>query len=66
MSIKIGNNNKIKKSKIGHNYGSTPPKENFFTKHPLISGVIISMIAGFIMLFSFWEKIVKWIENLFN
>lgn len=64
MSIKIGDNNKINKSNIGHNKNSAPPPKNFFANHPFITGVFISMVAGFIMLFSFWEKAVKWIENL--
>lgn len=66
MSIKIGDNNKIKKSQIGHTYNSNPPQGNIFTKHPFITGVIISMVASFIMLFSFWEKIINWIENVFK
>ena len=66
MSINIGDDNKIKNSKIVHNYNLTPPQKNIFTKHPFITGVIISMVAGFIMLFSFWEKAMSWIENLFK
>lgn len=45
MSIKIGDNNKIKKSQIGHTYNSNPPQGNIFTKHPFITGVIISMFC---------------------
>lgn len=62
MSIKIGNNNTINKSKIGHNNNSDNNK-NFVTKHPLLSSLLISLLAGFIMLFSFWDKIISWLEN---
>lgn len=66
MSIRIGDKNKIKKSKIGHTYNSNPPQKGFVTRHPFLSGVLISIVAGFIMLFSFWENIVKWIESIFK
>lgn len=61
MSIKIGNNNTINKSSIGHN--NSDNKKNFVTKHPLLSSLFISLLAGFIMLFSFWDKIISWLEN---
>lgn len=70
MSIKIGDKNKIKKSTIGHKYGATNEvsnkKKGFLNRHPFIVSFLISLLAGFILLFSFWEDVVLWIENLFK
>lgn len=70
--IKIGNNNKIKNSSVGHqvnavnNLNNKPPKKKSFSqRHPIILSVIISLITGFALLFSFWKQIVDFIENLF-
>lgn len=71
MSINIGNNNKIVSSNIAEKIensstnDSSSKKMGFFNKHPIISGFIISFLAGFILLFSFWEKIVMWVEGAF-
>jgi hypothetical protein len=72
MSIRIGDKNKIKKSSIGHQYNpnnrdrGTKEQERFHEKHPVIFGLIISITSSLIVLFSFWEKIIKWIENIFK
>ena len=67
MSINIGNNNTIKNSNIAerieNNYNS-PPK-TFYERHPIIFGILISLIAGFVLLFSFWNKIIYFLEGLF-
>lgn len=68
MSIKIGDNNKIKKSKIIDNSNSTrdnTSKESFANRHPILIGIIGSIIASVIMMFSFWDKISEVIKNLF-
>jgi len=68
MKIKIGNKNKIKNSHIGHHINSDnlpKTKETFFERHPIIISFIISFLVGFILLFSFWDNIVMWIENIF-
>ena len=70
MGIKIGNNNKIKKSIIAENMvvvNSNAPKSknNFLKNHPIISSIIASVIAGAILMFSFWERIVSWAEGIF-
>lgn len=67
MSIKIGNKNKIKNSSIGHQYNATTPaeKKSFAERHPIIIGFLVSLVVGFILLFSFWKPIVEWIESLF-
>lgn len=66
MGIKIGNNNKISKSTIAESVSgnSEPSKKSWYEKHPVIGGIIISLVAGFILLFSFWEKIVQFIEGV--
>ncbi|HEF1898081.1 hypothetical protein ACTFSP_19540 [Bacillus cereus group sp. MYBK108-2] len=67
MSIKIGNKNKIKNSSIGHQYNAATPteKKSFAERHPIIISFLVSLVVGFILLFSFWKPIVEWIENLF-
>ena len=34
-------------------------------KHPILTGVIGAVIAGAILMFSFWEKLVAFIEGVF-
>ena len=67
MGIKIGNNNKMSKSTIDESVSGIirPPTKSWYEKHPVIGGIIISLVAGFILLFSFWEKIVQLIEGVF-
>lgn len=68
MSIKIGNNNKIKKSTIIDNSKSRLGKlsdETFTNRHPILIGIICSIIASIIMMFAFWEKIDIFIKGLF-
>lgn len=66
MGINIGNNNKINNSIISEESRmKNEKKKNIFEKHPLIFSFLISLFAGFILLFSFWGKIVEWIENIF-
>ena len=67
MGIKIGNNNKISKSTIAESVSGNiePPKKSWYEKHPVIGGIIISLVAGFILLFSFWKKIGQLIEGVF-
>ena len=68
-SVTIGNGNKIKGSTIAgeiDNYSvNTPEKKSFFVDHPVLSAVIAGVIVAFVMMFSFWEKIVDFIEGLF-
>ncbi|GIO57984.1 hypothetical protein [Paenibacillus cineris] len=72
IDVKIGNNNKIKNSSIGNHYESNGKPSNsenrksFAEKHPILIGVIISMVTGFVLLFSFWDHLVDWIEGLFS
>jgi hypothetical protein len=67
MSINIGNNNKIKNSTIAEHIStsSVPENKKFYDKHPVISGFLISFVAGLLLLFSFWNDIINWVEGLF-
>ncbi len=68
-TIVIGNNNNIHNSSvsIGKNYSSAADKtkESFYQRHPIICGFLISLIAGLVLLFSFWSYIIKFIEEFF-
>ena len=68
MSIKIGDNNKIKKSTIIDNNNiksESEQKESFSDKHPIFVAIICPIVVSFIMMFSFWDKISQFIEGLF-
>ena len=66
QSIKIGDGNKICDSTIASLIQKTAsPKKTFWEKHPILTGVIGAVIAGAILMFSFWEKIVTFIEGVF-
>ena len=66
QSIKIGNGNKIYDSIITNQVQeATSPKKTFWEKHPILTGVIIAVIAGVILMFSFWGEIVTFIEGMF-
>lgn len=66
-SINIGNNNRIKKSNIFINDSDKVlhKKLKFYEKHPVISSVLISLVTGFVFLFSFWNEIIDFIESIF-
>lgn len=69
MSIHIGNDNKISNSTFVSNSKNVNIKENnknFFEKHPLLLTIIGGVLASVIMLFSFWDNIVKFIESIFK
>ncbi len=68
MAIKIGDNNKIKKSNIVDNSnsgGNGGNKDTFANRHPIITGIGCSIIASIIMMFAFWDKISEFVKNLF-
>ena len=70
-SVKIGDGNKISNSNIVSNRGndlleeSPKAKRSFFSKHPIVCSLLISLFAGFILLFSFWKDIITFIEGVF-
>lgn len=68
MSIKIGDNNKIKNSIIiEKNNSKTDNKEkiSFANRHPILIGIVCSIIASIIMMFPLWDNIVELIKKLF-
>lgn len=70
MAIKIGDNNNIKKSNIidnsnNNNINQNNDKESFASKHPWITGIIISIIASIILMIPFWDKVKEFLENIF-
>ena len=68
MGINIGDNNKIKNSYIAEKSeipSPVPEKKSFYEKHPVICSFLISLIAGVVVLFSFWTEIISWIEGWF-
>lgn len=66
MSIKIGDNNTIKNSIFSNTTASSPDKKkNWAEKHPILISLVISLIAGLILMFSFWGSIIKYVERIF-
>lgn len=70
QSVQIGDHNKIKNSNIAGRMQSQPDnntsaKKKFSERHPILLSVIVGLVTGFILLFSFWQDIVNWIEGLF-
>ncbi|MCG7377405.1 hypothetical protein MH215_10395 [Paenibacillus sp. ACRSA] len=73
MKIKIGDNNKIKNSSIGHqinintdeNSKNNHRANSFAQRHPILLSIIISMATGIFLLFSFWKYVIDFIEGLF-
>lgn len=64
MGIKIGNNNKIKNSTISENLTiENDNKENWFQKHPVVTGILSAVVAGFVLMFSFWSDLVEFIQK---
>lgn len=67
MSIQIGDNNTISNSTISERIETdkeSKKKRSFYEKHPIICGFLISLVAGFVLLFSFWGKIISFLEGL--
>lgn len=71
MSIKIGNDNKFKNSNVieGNNNSSGSSDgdngNSFASKHPILIGIMCSVIASVIMMFKFWEPISNCLKKLF-
>ena len=66
QSINIGDGNTIKDSTIANKVVNTSEnKKSCYDKHPVICGFLISLVAGIVLLFSFWSKIIEFIEGVF-
>lgn len=68
VSINIGNDNRIKKSVIAENSKISEKKENkkWYEKHPIFIAVVAAVIAGVILKFSMWDKMIQVIEYIFG
>ena len=64
MGIFIGDNNKIKNSTFAEEIRNETPKKSFVEKHSVMVSMITSLIVEVILLFSFWDDIISWIEGL--
>ncbi len=64
MGIQIGDNNIIKNSVITSE-GCSKEKKKWWDRHPVLAGAIASLIVGFILMFSFWDRIISYLEGLF-
>mgnify|MGYP004637546571 CR=1 len=62
MSIHIGDNNIIKNSSFND---CEHKKKKWVERHPVLVSIICSFLVGFILLFSFWQDIVSWLEGIF-
>ena len=67
QNITIGSNNKIKNSTIAGimNTNGADTSKGFYEKHPVFCSVLISFLVGLILLFSFWDRLISFIEGLF-
>jgi len=71
QSVKIGNGNKISNSNIAgiienhSDSASSDVKKSFYQKHPVICSFLVSLLAGIVLLFTFWSNIVELIEGVF-
>mgnify|MGYP000851278657 CR=1 FL=1 len=67
QNITIGSNNKIKNSTIAGiiNANGADTSKGFYEKHPVFCSVLISFLVGLILLFSFWDQVISFIEGLF-
>ena len=70
QSIRIGDNNNINNTNIVGGAGNkqennTSSEKKFSEKHPILISVIFGLITGFVLMFSFWQDIIKWIEEVF-
>lgn len=67
VGINIGDGNKIVNSNIAEKIENTNLKEKkrLYDNHPWICGILVSLFVGIILLFSFWQNIITWIEGWF-
>lgn len=61
----IGDNAKVKIAKPAEEK-KVETKNSWFNKHPFFTGMVLSFIVGFILLFSFWKDVIDLIEGLFK
>lgn len=66
MGIKIGDNNKFRNSVVSEKSIIENKRMNWVQKHPLIIGIVGSLIAGVVLMLSFWDNLIAFIQNLFG
>lgn len=64
QSVRIGDGNTLKNVSIVTGGDGSLKKESFYEKHPLICNIGVSLAVGFILLFSFWDNIIRFIEGV--
>lgn len=63
-SINVGDGNTITGSNIGNNNKITPKEDkNFFVKHPLITGLIASLIVAVFLVTKYGKEILSFFEG---
>ena len=62
MGITIGDSNFISNSNI-NDEKMQPQKKNWVERHPVIISALISFVVGFLLLFSFWEDLITYLEG---
>lgn len=66
QSIQIGNGNSFRDTTIAtHVQKTDSSQKTFWEKHPLLVDIIVAAIAGVILMFSFWDKLVVFIDGVF-
>lgn len=72
MAINIGDNNRIKNTIISENSeidrnqkNKDTRKKSLYEKHPIVISFLISLVAGIILLFPVWSKLIGWIMSLY-
>ena len=66
QSINIGDGNTVIGSAIGNEKINTlENRKTFYERHPVMCSFLISLVAGIVLLFSFWEKIINLLEGIF-
>ena len=63
--IIIGNNNLIRNSHIGNKVSRSEEKLTFYNRHPILCSILISFGVGLLLMFSFWDTIIAFIERFF-
>ena len=63
-SINVGDGNSITGSNIGNNNQITPQEnKNFFERHPIITGIIASLIVAIFVVTKFGKQILAFFEG---
>ena len=68
-AITIGNNNTIKNSIISSGpaqmKSTSSARKTFVERHPVLITTIVSLGVRILLMFSFWDRIISFVENLF-